>query len=104
MAGAETITTVYVIKGVQELLLGLRDTQTLGILTIRPDGNMVRMSTDPLLGEETRGRQTLEQVGQCMEGTTKRPHAGTRPMEERLSSWDPRLKCGAQGSYRFSTF
>ena len=66
VAGAETITTVYKIKGAQESLLGLRDAQTLGILTIRLDGNTVRMSADPPLGKETRGRQT-----QCKKET---PH------------------------------
>ena len=39
--GAEVIMSVYIIKGAQESLLGLGDTQTLGILRINLDGNPV---------------------------------------------------------------
>ena len=45
--GAEMITSVYMIKGAQESLLGLRDAQTLGILRIKLDGNMARTRADP---------------------------------------------------------
>ena len=100
-AGAEMITTVYIIRGVQESLLGLRDGQTLGILKIILEGNLARMSTDPPPGAETRGRQTQEQLDQSMEDMMKLlqkalselreeslsgRHTVTRPMEEWLSS------------------
>ena len=57
-AGAEVITSVYVIKGAQESLIGLGDAQTLGILRINLDSNPARTSTYVPLKAETRSRQT----------------------------------------------
>ena len=98
-AGVETITLIYEIRGAQELLLGLRDAQTLGILKINLDGKLARTSEDPPPRIETGGRQTHEQ---CRENglpelgkeTQSYRHAVTKPIEEWWSSWKPKLNFG----------
>ena len=69
--GAETIITVYVIRGVQESLLGLRDAEALGILKINPEGDTMRTNADPPPGAEMTGEQTQEQIDQSMMETMK---------------------------------
>ena len=56
-AGAETTTTINVIRGVQESLLGLKDGEALGILKINPGGDAVKTDAGPLPRAE---RQTQE--------------------------------------------
>ena len=97
-AGAITIMSVYVIKGAEESLLGLRDTQALGILRINPDGNLARTSINPLPGAETGSKQTQPQQRDTLLGSGEGPQsdrqAVTTSMEEQSSSWDPKSKCG----------
>ena len=71
-AGAEITTTAYVIRGVKESLLGLRDREALGIMKIQPKGdtvrqlNMVTKEAKPLPGSPVSGGETQGQIDQKM--------------------------------------
>ena len=71
-AGAQIITTVYVIRGAKESLLGLRDGEVLGIMKIQPEGEMVRWlqmtvkEAKPLPGTPVSGGETQGQIDQRM--------------------------------------
>merc|ERR1711864_38039 len=71
-AGAQIITTVYVIRGAKESLLGLRDGEALGRMKIKPEGEKINrlqmMTTEaaPLPGTPKSGDETQGQIDQKM--------------------------------------
>ena len=85
-AGAETTTMIYIVRGMQESLLGLRDGEALGMLKINIGGDIVGTDTDPQPRVEMAEKHTQEHTDQSRTERKWSQQGGKRKTQE-IQSW-----------------